>query len=168
MFTRLRAGAPVLLPHGGLVVTSYGHVDDLCAGLLGLGRHPEAAGQVVNLTGGGVTALQYVATLAEVVGVEPHVVPVPDHELPRLTQVAPLPWSHLFAGRHHGLLSTAKAEWVLGLPVARDFTSGHAETYEWFCRSTLADGATARSDATWGAGFDLGSEARVAASLGAP
>ena len=30
MFLRLLQRRPILLPHGGLVATSYGHVDDLC------------------------------------------------------------------------------------------------------------------------------------------
>ena len=38
MFLRLRRGLPVLLPHGGLVTVSYGHVDDLCAQLIAMAR----------------------------------------------------------------------------------------------------------------------------------
>lgn len=167
MFTRLRVGAPVLVPHGGLVTTSYGHVDDLCTGLLALGEHPDAAGEVVNLTGEGVTAGQYVQTLADVVGATADVVDVPDTALAGLTDRAsgPLPWSHLFAARHHGVLATDKAQRLLGLPPGRRFTTGHAETYDWFLASPLADGTRARSDATWGAGFDLDREAAVAARL---
>ncbi|WP_409329651.1 NAD-dependent epimerase/dehydratase family protein [Trujillonella humicola] len=162
MFTRLRRGLPVLEPHQGLVATSYGHVDELCAGLLALARHPAAVGEVVNLSGDGVTAAQYVATAAEVVGVEPDVVHVPDEALPGLT---PLPFSHLFLARHHGIVSTEKARHLLGLPAERDFATGMAQTYEWFLGSPLADAGPAMSDPLWGAGFDLDLEARVAAEL---
>ena len=40
MFLRLRRGLPVLLPHEGLVTTSYGHVDDLCRNLLEMAQLP--------------------------------------------------------------------------------------------------------------------------------
>lgn len=162
MFTRLRRGLPVLVPHGGLVATSYGHVDELCAALLLLGREPAAVGEVVNVTGNGVTAAQYVATAAEVVGVEPDVCPVPDEALPGLGK--PLPFSHLFGARHHGILSTDKAR-RLGVPAERDFATGMAETYAWFQASPLAGTSGAMADPTWGAGFDLEHEAAVVAEL---
>lgn len=162
MFTRLRRGLPVLLPHQGLVATSYGHVDELCAGLLTLARHPAAVGEAFNLSGDGVTAGQYVATAAEVVGVEPDVVHVPDEALAGLTK---LPFGHLFAARHHGVVSTEKARQLLGLPAERDFPTGMAETYEWFLGSPLAEGPEFLSDPLWGGGFDLQYEAEVAARL---
>jgi nucleoside-diphosphate-sugar epimerase len=162
MFTRLRRGLPILLPHQGLVTTSYGHVDDLCAALLVLGRHPAAVGEVFNLSGDGVTAAQYVATAAAVVGSEPDVVAVTDDVLPQLPR---LPFCHLFAARHHGIVSTEKARRMLGLPAARDFATGMAETYAWFRASPLVEGPDARSDPLWGAGFDLAYEAEVAAGL---
>lgn len=162
MFIRLRRGLPVLLPHQGLVATSYGHVDELCAGLLALGAHPAAAGEIFNLSGEGVTAAQYVATAAEVVGAAPDVVDVPDEALPGLDK---LPFCHLFAARHHGIVSTEKARRVLGLPAERAFRTGMAETYEWFRSSPLAEAGGAMSDPLWGAGFDLAYEAEVAARL---
>ena len=162
MFVRLRRGLPVLLPHAGLVTTSYGHIDDLCAGLVLLGQHPAAVGEAVNLTGEGVSATQYVHTLADVVGVGADVVPVPDERVAQLPKAA---YGHLFAAKHHGVLSTAKAQRLLGLPPARDFTTGHRETYAWFCDSPLADVDTAIADPLWGAGFDLALEAEIAASL---
>jgi len=162
MFTRLRRGLPILLPHQGLVTTSYGHVDELCAGLLALGRHPAAVGEVFNLSGDGVTAAQYVATAADVVGVEPDVVPVPDDVLAGLDR---LPFCHLFAARHHGVVSTEKARRLLDLPEERDFTTGMAETYEWFCGSPLAETGGAMADPLWGSGFDLAYEADVAKGL---
>jgi nucleoside-diphosphate-sugar epimerase len=161
MFTRLRRGLPVLLPHGGLVTTSYGHVDDLCAGLLALGRSPAAVGQAFNITGEGVSSAQYVQTLAEVVGVEADVVPVPDDAGAALGKA----YGHLFAAKHHGVLSTEKARRLVDLAPARDFTTGHRETYEWFCASPLAGVGSTIADPLWGAGFDLALEAEVAASL---
>jgi nucleoside-diphosphate-sugar epimerase len=119
-------------------------------------------GEVFNLSGDGVTAAQYVATAAEVVGVEPDVVHVPDDVLPGL---AKLPFSHLFAARHHGIVGTEKARRLLDLPAERDFRTGMAETYEWFSASPLAGTDTVMSDPLWGAGFDLAHEADVAAGL---
>ena len=161
MFTRLRRGLPVLLPHGGLVTTSYGHVDDLCTGLLALGRHPAAVGEAFNITGEGVSSGQYVQTLAEVVGVEADVVPVPDDVGAALGKA----YGHLFGAKHHGVLATDKARRLVDLPPARDFTTGHRETYAWFCASPLAGVGSTITDPLWGAGFDLALEAEVAASL---
>jgi nucleoside-diphosphate-sugar epimerase len=162
MFTRLRRGLPVLLPHGGLVTTSYGHIDDLCTALLVLGRHPAAVGEAFNVTGEGVSSAQYVQTLAEIVGAEPDVVLVPDEVNARLGRSA---YGHLFAAKHHGVLSTDKAARLVDLPPARDFTTGHRETYEWFRASPLADVDSTIADPLWGAGFDLALEAEIAASL---
>lgn len=165
MFTRLRGGLPVLLPHGGLVTTSYGHIDDLCAGLLVLGRHPGSVGEAFNLTGEGVSSAQYVQTLAEIVGVEADVVPVPDDVNAKLGRSA---YGHLFAAKHHGVLSTDKGRRLVDLPPARSFEAGHRETYEWFCASPLAGVDRTITDPLWGAGFDLALEAEIAASLGVP
>ena len=74
-------------------------------------------------------------------------------------------YGHLFAAKHHGVLSTEKAHRLVDLPPARDFTTGHRETYEWFCASPLADVGSTIADPLWGAGFDLALEAEVAASL---
>ena len=56
MFLRLRRGLPILLPHQGLVVNSFGHVDDLAAALLVMAAHPDAPGEIFNISGVGVTA----------------------------------------------------------------------------------------------------------------
>ena len=68
----------MLLPYHGLVVGSYGHVDDLCRALLVMATHPAAVGEVFNVTTSAVTSAAYVAKLAQVVGVEPDVVLLPD------------------------------------------------------------------------------------------
>jgi nucleoside-diphosphate-sugar epimerase len=162
MFTRLRRGMPVLVPHQGLVTTSYGHVDELCAALLVLGSHPAAVGEVFNISGPGVSAAQFVATCAEVTGSEPDVVHVPDAVLSGLEK---LPFGHLFAARHHGIVSTEKLHHLLGVSPERDFHTGMAQTYEWYLASPLADADTAISDPLWGAGFDLEYEAEVATGL---
>jgi nucleoside-diphosphate-sugar epimerase len=162
MFLRLRRGLPVLLPHEGLVTTSYGHVDDLCEGLLALATDPAAVGQVFNVTGEAVTAAWYVATLAEVVGVEADVVPVPTAVLTSLDR---LPFGHLFSSRHHGILSCHKAQELLGLRPSTDFRTGHEKTYAWFCASPLVDEGLALRDPLWGAGFDLAFEGEIAAAL---
>ena len=160
MFLRLRRGLPVLLPHGGLVTVSYGHVDDLCAQLIAMADNPSAvAGEVVNTTGQGISTAGYVAALAEIVGVPADVRLVPDAALPRLKEKIERPlWSHLFNDRHHGLISTEKAT-RLGLPAERGFVRGHEESYEWFTHSPLADGPDELFDPVWKAGYDFAAEA---------
>jgi nucleoside-diphosphate-sugar epimerase len=164
MFLRLRRGRPILLPHGGLVTVSYGHVDDLCAQLvaMALGR---VAGQVVNATGQAVTTAGYVDELARIVGVEPDVRAVPDSALAGLREKFDQPlWSHLFDARHHGVLSLSRIN-ELGLPAERGFVAGHRETYEWFLSSSRPDAPDAMSDPVWKAGYDFDAEARAAELL---
>jgi nucleoside-diphosphate-sugar epimerase len=160
MFRRLVERRPVLLPYHGLVVGSYGHVDDLCRALLVMAAHPSAVGEVFNVTTSAVTSAAYVATLAEVVGVEPDVVLVPDD----LAQTSSRPlFSRLFTPAHHGMLDPGKITRVLGLSPVYDLRAGHAQTLEWFCRSGAAMMNQALSDPLWGRTFDLAHEAEVAA-----
>ncbi|HEY3263059.1 MAG TPA: NAD-dependent epimerase/dehydratase family protein [Pseudonocardiaceae bacterium] len=161
MFLRLRRRLPILLPHGGLVVGNYGHVDDLCALLVAMAASNEVAGEVVNATGQAVTTAGYVRILAEIVGVEPDVHLVPDGVL----GAAPGPlFGHLFGVKHHAVLSTEKAR-RLNLPAERGFVGGHRQTYEWFLSSPLADGPDAMADPVWGAGYDFAAEAKALALL---
>jgi len=163
MFLRLRRGLPVLVPHEGLVTTSYGHVDDLCALLVGMAATPAAVGEVVNATGEAMTSLGYVEALAAIVGVEADVRLLPTERLAELDGTL---HGHLFKTRHHGILSTEKARITLGLPAERGFTVGHRDTYEWFCGSDLVDAPDTMSDPVWGAGYDFPAEARALAVLG--
>jgi nucleoside-diphosphate-sugar epimerase len=163
MFIRLRQGLPILVPHGGLVTGSWGHVDDFVEALTVLASHDSAPGEIFNVTGSGVTARTYVETLAEIVGAEPNVVPVPDELLPELDKPA---FCRLFRERHHGVLSTQKLHGVLGVPRERDFRTGHEQTYQWFLQSPLASESTNLADPLWGKGFDLDYEAEVAKRLG--
>ncbi len=158
MFLRLRRGLPVLVPHEGLVTTSYGHVDDLCAQLIAMAATPAAAGEVVNATGEAMTSLGYVEALADIVGVEPDVHVVPSHLVPDLEGTL---HGHLFKTRHHGILSTEKARITLGLPAERGFVAGHRDTYDWFCASPLVDAPDTLADPVWGAGYDFPAEARA-------
>jgi nucleoside-diphosphate-sugar epimerase len=160
MFRRLLERRPVLLPYHGLVVGSYGHVDDLCRALRVMAAHPSAVGEVFNVTTSAVTSAAYVATLAEVVGVEPDVVLVPDD----LAQTAERPlFSRLFTPAHHGMLDPSKITRVLGLSPVYDLRAGHVQTLEWFCRSGAAVMNQALSDPLWGRTFDFAYEAEVAA-----
>ena len=83
MFLRLLGHRPILVPHGGLVVGSYGHVDDLCEAMVAMVGNPAAIGEVFNITGESVTVNRYIEVLADVVGEEPDVVYVPDAMLRR-------------------------------------------------------------------------------------
>jgi nucleoside-diphosphate-sugar epimerase len=162
MFLRLRRGLPILLPHQGLVLNSFGHVDELAAALLVMATHPDAPGEVFNISGVGVTAGQYVQTLAEIAGAVPDVRMVPDQIIEKLDRPA---YCRLFTARHHSLIDMSKARSVLGLPPERPFREGHRETYEWFRSSPLADAQANLDDPLWGKGFDLTYEAEVARQL---
>lgn len=159
MFLRLRRGLPILLPHEGLVTTSYGHVDDLCLNLLEMTRLPAVAGEVVNITGQGASARAWTELLARIVDAEPNLVEVPTG----YTDRRPL-YGHLFGVKHHGILSVAKAA-GLGLTVERGIEQGYRETYEWFCATGLVDAPDQMSDPVWGAGYDFALEAQVADDL---
>ncbi len=159
MFLRLRRGLPVLLPHEGLVTTSYGHVDDLCLNLREMAQLPAAAGEIVNITGEGASARAWTLLLADIVGAEADIVEMPTG----FTEAKPI-YGHLFGVKHHGILSVAKAE-ALGLTVERGIKRGYEETYAWFCDSPLVDGPDRLADPMWGAGYDFGLEAEVAAAL---
>lgn len=159
MFLRLRDGLPILLPHGGDVATSYGHVDDLCTALTTMAANPAASGEAFNITGEAVSSREYVSVLAELAGAEPDIRLLPDDVVDRLSGPA---FCHLFHRRHHGTLDTTKATTTLGLTPRYDFRTGHAQTHEWL-RTELLPGVTnAMSDPLWGAGFDLRYEAEVA------
>jgi nucleoside-diphosphate-sugar epimerase len=164
MFLRLRRGLPILVPHQGLVVNSYGHVDELAAALLVLATHPAGPGEVFNISGVGVTVNEYVRTLADIVGAEPDVRLVPDELVAKLDRPA---YCRLFAARHHSLMDLTKSRDVLGLPAERSFRTGHEQTYEWFLSSPLAEAQANLDDPLWGKGFDLAYEAEVARQLDA-
>jgi nucleoside-diphosphate-sugar epimerase len=159
MFLRLRRGLPILLPHEGLVTTSYGHVDDLCLNLREMAELPAAAGEIVNITGEGASARAWTELLAGIVGVQPDLVEVPTG----FTDRRPI-YGHLFGVKHHGILSVAKAK-DLGLTVERGIRRGYEETYAWFCSTPLVDAPDAMADPVWGAGYDFALEAEVVAEL---
>jgi nucleoside-diphosphate-sugar epimerase len=163
MFLRLLQRRPILVPHGGLVVGSYGHVDDLCAAMIAIARRPELAGEVFNITGDSVDVNRYIAVLADVAGAEPDVVYVPDDLLPEATapEAAPV-FGHLFTRRHHASLSIEKAERAFGYAPRYDLISGHRHTYEWFCDRGYdrLDGPLV--DPVWRASWDFDAEAQLA------
>ena len=159
MFLRLRRQLPILVPHGGLVTGSYGHVDDLCVNLVEMAQLPAARGLVVNTTGQGCSSSEYVAQLAQIVGMDPHIVMVPDG----FDAPGPL-FGHLFKERHHGILSLDRAN-SIGLTRERGFRVGHEQAYDWFCVSPLVDAPDAMADPVWGAGYDFAAEAAAAKRL---
>jgi nucleoside-diphosphate-sugar epimerase len=162
MFLRLLQHRPILLPHGGLVATSYGHVDDLCELMVAMVGQPAARGEVFNVNAEGLTSLRYVQELAAIVGADPDVVFVPDDVLPSLTRPV---FGHLFGVRHHAIASIEKATSLLGFRPRYDFVDGHVDTYTWFREQGWGDLSAALSDPVWGASWDFEAEAEVAATL---
>jgi nucleoside-diphosphate-sugar epimerase len=78
MFTRLRAGRPVLIPGDGTTLGQVGHVDDEARALRMLMCQPQTFGKRYNLTGRDYYSDEgYVDTFAEVVGVTPEKVFIP-------------------------------------------------------------------------------------------
>jgi nucleoside-diphosphate-sugar epimerase len=161
-FLRVLRGLPVILPHDGLVTASYGHVDDLCRVMVDMATHPKAAGEVFNVTAEAVTANEYVAAIAEVVGKPADVVYMPSRLIGKTEKPA---YSHLFGAAHHGILSIEKARRVLDFEPKYDFRSGHAQTFEWFLAEQLDQTEDAPMDPLWFASYDFDYEAKLAAQL---
>ncbi len=153
---------PILLPHGGLVVGSYGHVDDLVAFMITVATTPSARGEIFNVSTSAVSTRRYINTLADIVGVEPKIVDVPDDVLKSVTM--PI-FGHLFGARHHAELSTAKADALL--QPRYGFRDGHQATYQWFLSQGWADRLQPLVDPVWRATWDFDAEAAVARQLSA-
>jgi len=163
MFVRLLQRRPVLLPHGGMVVGSYGHVRDLVEALLLMARSDSAVGEIFNVSADGVSSERYVTELAEIVGVEPEIVLLADSETPPAPD--PPVFGHLFGARHHATVSSRKAATGFGYTPHFDFRSGHEHTYEWFRTRGWADLTEPLVDPLWGATWDFDAEASVAAGI---
>ena len=85
MFHRMATGRPILLPGDGTAATVVGHVDDQARAFEALMGVQAAFGRRLNLTGDDPhTNERYVRTFAQVVGVEPEIVPVPAPLMDRL------------------------------------------------------------------------------------
>ncbi len=162
MFLRLLRGLPIVIPHDGLVTCSYGHVDDLVRAMVEMATNPVAVGEVFNITAEAVTVNEYVRVLGEIVGKPADVVVIPTGELAKLTRA---PFGHLFGKGHHSILSIEKAQKLLGHRNQWGFREGHAQTFEWFMGSGLAETKDALRDPIWFASYDFDYEATVAAAL---
>jgi nucleoside-diphosphate-sugar epimerase len=166
MFLRLQQRRPILVPHGGLVVGSYGHVDDLSAAMITIALSPASHGEVFNVSGQSVDVNRYIEVLAEVVGTEPDVVYVPDDLLPELGAAgAPPAFGHLCKVRHHAMLSSAKVERLLGVTPQYDLCRGHAHTYEWFRAQGFERLSGPLADPVWKATWDFDHEAAIAGRI---
>jgi nucleoside-diphosphate-sugar epimerase len=163
MFLRLIQHRPILLPHGGDVTGSYGHVSDLVEALTAMAASPEAAGEVFNISADSVSAARYVAELAAIVGIEPDIVSLPDDLIPPPDQ--PAVFGHLFGTRHHATVDSSKAAKRLGIAPRFDFKSGHEDTYRWFCGRGWNRLEAPLEDPVWRASWDFGAEADLAAKL---
>ncbi len=159
LFLRLLEHRPIIVPHGGLIVGSFGHVDDLCEAMVGLVGNEAAMGEVFNISGDSVTVNRYIEVLSEVVGEEPDIVYLPDEMLGDLPGSV---FGHLFGVRHHAMLSIEKAQRLLGFANRYDLRSGHEDTYEWFRGKGYADVEGPMVDPMWRASWDFDAEAAVA------
>jgi len=162
MFLRLIQRRPILLPHGGLVAGSYGHVDDLCRLMVDVIGVEAAQGEVFNATAEAVTSMLYVDTLAAIVGVEAEVVMIPDERPEGFPSGV---HGHLFGSGHHAVLSTDKARRLLGFEPELGFEDGHRHTYNWFKKQgwDRLDGPL--SDPVWRSSWDFEAESRAVAML---
>jgi nucleoside-diphosphate-sugar epimerase len=166
MFLRLLQHRPILVPHGGLVVGSYGHVDDLCAAMVLMAQQPAARGEVFNLTGESLDVNRYIRTLAGIVGEPPEVVYIPDPVLDELNQAGALPvYSHLFKVRHHAMITTEKVERMLGWRPRYDVVEGHRQTFAWFRVKGWDRLQDALGDPVWKSSWDFAAEAALADRL---
>jgi nucleoside-diphosphate-sugar epimerase len=166
MFLRLLQHRPILVPHGGLVVGSYGHVDDLCEAMVTIAETPDTEGEVFNISADAVDVNRYVAVLADVVGEEPDVVYVPDERLEALTAPdSPPLYSHLFAVRHHASVSIEKAQRLLGYRYRYDLRLGHQQTFAWFREQGFDHLDGPLVDPMWKASWDFDAEAAAAARI---
>lgn len=163
MFLRLLQHRPILVPHGGLVVGSYGHVDDLCDAMIALAGTSGAHGEVYNVSGESVDVNRYVTVLAEVVGEPPDVVYVPDDLRAELDAAGgPSAYGHLFTARHHAAVSTEKVRRLLGGEWHYDLRTGHEHAYEWFRSQGYDQLAGPLVDPVWKASYDFDHEASIA------
>jgi nucleoside-diphosphate-sugar epimerase len=162
MFLRLLQSRPILLPHGGLVATSYGHVDDLCELMVEMVGAPDVPGEIFNVTAEALSSHRYVTALAAIVGAEPDIVLVPDEALAGIERPV---FGHLFGVRHHAIASIEKASKVLGFEPRYDFITGHQETYEWFRDQGWDTLTEPLQDPVWGASWDFAAEAALAGRL---
>ena len=156
-------GRPALVPHGGLVYFPCGHVLDLVRAMVLAAEHPAAGGEIVNITAEAVTANHYIRIIAKMLNVEPNIVSVPDEVLVELCD--PLPFNHGFQKLVHSVLSTEKAQRVLGFTPSFDFEAGHRQTYEWFQAAGLERLATPTNDPVWNISWDFSRESALLARL---
>ena len=166
MFLRLLQHRPILVPHGGLVVGSYGHVDDLCSSMIAMAASPVSPGEVFNVSAGSVDVNTYIATLAAVVGEEPDVVHVPDDVLAEIDREDARPaFGHLFRARHHAMVSVDKLRRLLGVQPAYHLGSGHEHTFAW-CQAKGYDTlARPLVDSVWKASWDFEFETQIAGRI---
>ena len=146
------------MPHGGLVVVSYGHVADLCEAMMNCVGNRAAMGEIFNITGEALTVNEYIRVLAGIVGAEPNVVHVPDDMVPTFDRPA---CGHLFMAPFHSMLSIEKAQRLLGFKPKWDIKSGHEHTYQWFLQQGWADLAKPMQDPVWLATWDFDFEDEV-------
>ncbi len=154
----------MLVPHDGLVLNSYGHVDDLVEAIVVMCEHTAAVGEIFNVSAEAITTGAYVEELAMIVGVEADVVMVTDELRATLEKPA---WGHLFNDMHHSMMDIEKARQVLGVAPAISFSDGHRSTYDWFLASGMADTDSPKVDPLWRASWDFEWEAEVASRAAA-
>ena len=159
MFKRLLEKRPVLVPHDGLVIFPYGHVNDLVDAMYLASINPAAIGEAFNVTTESVTSNYYVHNIAKIIGVEPEIVYIPDNIL--ATIKPPLPFNHRFQKIMHCALCTKKAQDILGFKPTYSFESGHRQTYEWFLENNLQKNDTPMVDPIWNVSWDFEREAEI-------
>jgi nucleoside-diphosphate-sugar epimerase len=149
MFQRLLLGRPILVPGDGTTVGMIGHVDDEARALRMMMGRPITFGKRYNLTGKDCyTDDGYVDTFADVVGVEPRRVHVPDSVMDELwagepqtvgraalliQKVAP----HIHHWNASVFFSVDRLCSDIGWEPEYGFRASVEQTYEWYRREGL-------------------------------
>lgn len=149
MFKRLLLGRPVLIPGDGATLGMVGHVDDQARGLRMMAMNPRTFGKRYNLSGKDCyTDEGYVDVFAEVTGIQPRRVYVPQGVMDELWQAAG-PALHSAAHLvqkvaphiHHWsssvFFSSERLMRDTGWEPEYTFPAMVAQTYEWYRREGI-------------------------------
>jgi dTDP-glucose 4,6-dehydratase len=131
-FYRLEHERPLLLPTRGIPLAHLVHVEDIAQMFVRCLGNARSYGQIYNGAGPDYASLRgWFNAMAEVVGVAPKIVSVPDELTPAMR-------SFPYQTRRCVIYSIEKARRDLDYAPRWDTTSGLAQSYEWYKRDLSA------------------------------